>query len=174
MRKYFLHTERLDFSVWTKEDITLAKQLWGDEKVTRYISATGRFSEEDILNRLDTEISNYEKYRIQYFPIFEKNTGEFIGCCGLRPYKDEGTLEIGFHLKSEFHNRGYGYEAASAMIKYAFEEIKVKKLFAGHNPKNVISRKLLLKLGFTYTHDEFYAPTGLMHPSYTLENKNKI
>ena len=52
------------------------------------------------------------------------------------------------------------------MIKYAFETLNKEKLFAGHNPKNEASRKTLKKLGFIYTHDEFYAPTGLMHPSY--------
>jgi RimJ/RimL family protein N-acetyltransferase len=41
-------------------------------------------------------------------------------------------------------------------------------LFAGHNPKNEASRQLLEKLGFRYTHDEYYAPTGLNHPSYMM------
>jgi hypothetical protein len=31
------------------------------------------------------------------------------------------------------------------------------------------SRALLGKLGFRYTHDELYAPTGLLHPSYRLD-----
>ena len=45
-------------------------------------------------------------------------------------------------------------------------------LFAGHNPENTVSRHLLQKLGFRYTHDEFYAPTGLQHPSYMMESKD--
>lgn len=38
----------------------------------------------------------------------------------------------------------------------------------GDYPHNERSRNLLLKLGFAYTHDEFYEPTGLEHPSYLL------
>ncbi|MBR6802065.1 MAG: GNAT family N-acetyltransferase [Eubacteriaceae bacterium] len=167
MRKYFLHTHRLSFGTWNHDDIPLARSLWGDKDVTKYISATGTFSEENILSRLSTEIKNYETYNIQYFPIFETATGDFIGCCGLRPYVDDDTtLEIGFHLKKEFWGKGFATEAATAMIKYAFETLNKEKLFAGHNPKNEASRKTLKKLGFIYTHDEFYAPTGLMHPSY--------
>jgi len=41
-------------------------------------------------------------------------------------------------------------------------------LFAGHHPENESSRQLLTRLGFTYTHDEWYEPTGQMHPSYML------
>nr|NIV34793.1 hypothetical protein [Anaerolineae bacterium] len=39
---------------------------------------------------------------------------------------------------------------------------------AGHNPKNTASQHLLGKLGFRYTHEELYEPTGLMHPCYGL------
>ena len=54
------------------------------------------------------------------------------------------------------------------MIAYVFDVLKASALFAGHNPINAASRGLLEKLGFEYTHDEFYAPTGLHHPSYRL------
>ncbi len=171
MREYFLHTDRISFSVWTKDDISLARELWSDGDVTKYISASGKFTDEEISARLDTEIRNYEMCGMQYFPIFTKDTAEFIGCCGLRPYKEDGIQEAGFHLKKKFWGKGYAYEAAEAIINYAFENLGSEKIFAGHNPKNENSRKVLLKLGFSYTHDEFYPPTGLMHPSYI---KNKL
>ena len=60
-------------------------------------------------------------------------------------------------------------EAAKKVIEYAFSNLQVKGLFAGHNPKNEKSRNLLNKLGFKFTHKEYYAPTGLMHPSYILK-----
>jgi hypothetical protein len=30
-----------------------------------------------------------------------------------------------------------------------------------------------LRLGFVHTHDEFYEPTGLMHPSYLLTRQEE-
>jgi len=54
------------------------------------------------------------------------------------------------------------------VIAYAFDVLDMNALFAGRNPGNAASWTLLEKLGFTYTHDEFYAPTGLRHPSYRL------
>jgi hypothetical protein len=47
----------------------------------------------------------------------------------------------------------------------------IEALFAGHNPNNEKSGMLLGKLGFEYTHDEFYEPTGLQHPSYLLKRE---
>ena len=49
-----------------------------------------------------------------------------------------------------------------------------RHLFAGHNPDNDASRQLLQQLGFQYTHDEPYAPTGRMHPSYVLSAPREV
>jgi RimJ/RimL family protein N-acetyltransferase len=101
--------------------------------------------------------------------MFLLATGEPVGCCGLRPYKSEMKIvEIGAHLRRVFWGQGYAPEAARAVMGYAFNTLGVKALFAGHNPANEASRRLLEKLGFRYTHDEYYSPTGLNHPSYTL------
>ena len=68
--------------------------------------------------------------------------------------------------------QGYAIEAARGIIKYAFQVLGVEGLFAGHNPKNIASKNLLEKLGFQYTHDEFYKQTGLNHPSYLMTKSN--
>lgn len=66
----------------------------------------------------------------------------------------------------KFWGNGYAGEACRAVVEYAFNCLKVNALFAGHNLKNEASAGLLKKVGFIYTHDEFYEPTGLYHPSY--------
>lgn len=169
-RKYFMKTGRIGFSKWNKNDTESAELLWGEPEVTRYICADGIFSKEDISNRLHKEVFNDEESGVQYWPIFELGTNELIGCCGLRPYK-ENVYEIGFHLRPKFWGQGYATEAANAAIRYAFAKLKAEKLFAGHNPNNTASKKVLSKLGFTYIGDEYYPPTGLYHPSYELKNK---
>ena len=167
-REYFLKTTRIGFSKWNHEDHAFAEKLWGDPEVTRYICATGVFSPEDISARLKKEIENEKDFGVQYWPIFELSTGELVGCCGLRPY-NETMYEIGFHLRPSFWRKEFAVEAASAAIDYAFGELHAEGLFAGHNPKNIASAKVLAKLNFRYVRDEFYAPTGLYHPSYELK-----
>lgn len=166
-RNYFMQTQRMGFSLWTEEDLPLARLLWGDPKVTRYICASGVFTEPDIWNRLQTELTNGHKYRVQYWPVFSLETGELVGCCGLRPWQGNG-YEIGFHLRPQFWGQGYAAEAAQRVIDYAFHGLMAEKLFAGHNPNNTASRRVLSKLGFIYIGDEYYQPTGLYHPSYEL------
>lgn len=172
MRELFIQTERIRFSKWSDDDLTFATQLWGDSEVTRFICATGMFTEQAIIERLKTEIQNDNLYHVQYWPLFELSTGKFIGCCGLRPFKSENRCyEIGFHLCKEFWGMGYAWEAANATIAYGFNTLKADKLYAGHHPYNEASKKLLTKLGFQYRGNNFYEPTGLYHPSYELKAK---
>jgi len=167
--EYFLKTERLGFRKWDNNDFLLAKGLWGDYKVTKLIDVRGQLTDEQVMERLLNEINCEQNYGVQYFPIFLLNNGDHVGCCGLRPYDlNDNIYEIGFHIRTNYWEKGYAYEAAKAIIDFAFTEMRVSSLFAGHHPNNESSRNILQKLGFTYKGDEFYEPTGLNHPSYLL------
>lgn len=174
-RNYFLRSQRLGFSEWDFNDLELALGLWGDYNVTKLFDSTGKFSESRVKARLNQEIETRTQYGYQYWPIFNLDNGEHIGCAGLRPYDlDNNILEIGFHIRSSQWRRGFATEAAKSVIDYAFNSLKISALFAGHNPKNRVSCKLLKSLGFIYVHDEFYKPTGLMHPSYILHSDDYL
>ncbi len=167
MSEYFLRTPRLGFRTWMGADLDLALGLWGDAEVTRLIG--GPFSPERVRQRLAQEIANQAAYGIQYWPIFLLTSAEHVGCCGLRPYPSEPCVyELGFHLRKMYWGQGLAVEAARAAIEYAFTTLGAAGLFAGHHPANEASRRVLIKLGFCYAHDEFYPPTGLRHPSYRL------
>lgn len=165
---FFLHSRRLGFRTWRPSDFPLALRLWGDPAVTRFISRRS-FTESEIHARLEREIATQETSRIQYWPIFTLEGVQHVGCCGLRPREGHPRVpEFGVHIASDHWRRGYALEAASCVIEYAFDVLGLEALFAGHNPENAASRNLLARLGFVHTHDEFYAPTGLEHPSYLL------
>jgi len=165
---YFLKSERLGFRCWSREDLPLARELWGDIEVTRFFG--GPFSEEEIGERLEREISRMETYRFQYWPIHLLTDNEHVGCCGLRPYKlEDGMPELGFHLRPKYWGRGLAPEAARAVIDLAFGTMGVKGLSAGHHPQNMASKKVIEKLGFRYSHDEFFATLGMQIPYYLLK-----
>lgn len=172
MKKFFLKTARLRFSIWEEEDAPDALELWGDLEVTKFIASNGKMSKEQIYERLKKEIENYNKFKVQYWPIYLIDSNENIGCCGLRPYDlDNNIFEMGIHLKSKYWGNGFAKEACLALIEYAFNTLRIDGLFAGHNPENEASSRLLKKLGFAYIHDEFYPPTGLYHPSYLMKRE---
>jgi len=165
--KYFLKSPRLGFRCWRPTDLPLAMELWGDPEVNALIG--GLSTSEMVRARLATEIEQRKEFGMQYWPLFLLEDDQHVGCAGLRPYRiEEQVYEFGVHLRPMFWRRGLAKEAGCAVIDYAFRKLNAKALFAGHHPSNEASRQLLLRLGFIYTHEERYPPTGLMNPSYLL------
>lgn len=170
---YLLKTERLGFRCWTENDLALAIGLWCDERVTALIGGT--FTAGMVQARLAKEIAQVRDHAVQYWPIFLLKNGEHAGCAGLRPYcVEERIYELGVHLRPKFWGRGLATEAGRAVIAHGFDALRANAFFAGHHPANRMSKRFLLKLGFVYTHDEFYPPTGFMHPSYILRRATGI
>ncbi len=163
-------TERLYTKPWNDNDLAYARKLWGDPKVMKLISSEPSLEDEQIKNRLREQMKTQQDFNVQYWALCKKDTKEIIGCCGFRPYNvAEKVYEIGFHIMSDHWGKGYATEAALGAVEFAKRTAWIKKLFAGHNPNNHVLGKVLGKLGFTYIRDEFYEPTGLMHPSYEMD-----
>src|SRR5579862_3397283 len=147
----FLSTNRLVFSHWSPKDYRNALKLWGNPKVIRFIAriiSTNR----KVKSLLSAEIRYEKDHGIQYWPIYSNANNEFIGCCGLKIYGDEDSFyELGCHICEDFWNLGYAQEASVEVIKYAFEKLGAKAIFARHNPNNIASKVVLLKIGFKST-----------------------
>ena len=168
-----LPTSRLYFRTWSEDDFPLAVVLWGDPRVTAFIG--GPFTDDQIRQRLETEIALQRDHGVQYWPLFLRQELVHVGCCGLRPYRPEQrVLEIGFHLRAEHWGKGLALEAARAVIAHAFGALEARALFAGHHPDNDASKKAVQRLGFRYTHHELYPPTGRNHPSYLLTREDYV
>lgn len=159
-------TERLRFGIWQDDDAPLADAIWGDAEVTELTG--GPFTTEEVAQRLASEIENWRVHRIQYWPVFGLAGSTLVGCCGLRPRDTNARVaELGFQLCRRSWGQGYAFEASRAVIEWARAH-DFATLIAGHHPSNQASKRVLLRLGFSYTHDELYPPTSLMEPCYAL------
>ena len=116
---YFLITTRLGLRHWTDDDLPLAIRLWSDPQVTRLV-ADLHPSEEKARARFDQEMRNLATHRIQYWPLFLRDTGEFVGCCGLRPYQDSVFEIESAACCQSFGARDSRWKPFKAWSEYAF------------------------------------------------------
>jgi ribosomal-protein-alanine N-acetyltransferase len=100
-----------------------------------------------ITNRL---LPDYGKNNIAMFVMERKEDGVPIGTCGLikRPHLED--VDIGFAMLGEFEKKGYAYEAASATLKMAIDEIKIKRIIGITTLENKDSQRLLEKIGLAF------------------------
>ena len=64
---------------------------------------------------------------------------------------DEGDL--GYWLEEAAWGKGYAFEAAQALVRFAFETVRLAALNSGHAADNPNSGRFLTRLGFAHTDD---------------------
>jgi ribosomal-protein-alanine N-acetyltransferase len=81
-----------------------------------------------------------------------KETGKFIGRCGLLPWNIDGQteVEVAYTIARDFWGQGLGTEAAQAIMHYAFETLKLTRLICMIEPENKASLKVAIKIGFVF------------------------
>ncbi len=122
---------RLTFRSWTDEDTALAEELWCDPEVTQYFG--GVMTREQARSRLDIERERENSLGIQYWPMFYRDTGEFAGCAGLRPWQmDPKVIEVGVHLMRSAWGLRLGEESLRSVLAYGFDTMKLTVIVAGH------------------------------------------
>lgn len=79
-----------------------------------------------------------------------------IGCAELLIHPDgnhwwgEGSAELGYWVAEEYQGNGYATQACIILIKRAFEDLNIQRIFASYKKENLASKRVLEKLGFEY------------------------
>ena len=85
--------------------------------------------------------------------VFSKETGECIGYVECNSFDSENPTSdirgVGWFIDPKYQGKGYGYEAAKAMIDYMFDECEISEIRTYAAIPNIASWKLMEKLGFT-------------------------
>jgi [ribosomal protein S5]-alanine N-acetyltransferase len=158
---------RLTFRSWTDKDTALAEALWCDSEVTHYFG--GAMTREQAHDRLDIEQERENRLGIQYWPMFLRETGEFAGCAGLRPWQmDPKTIEAGVHLMRSAWGLRLGEEALRAVLAYGFDALSLPMIVAGHGIGHDNSQNLLERVGFDYTHNIMWGPKAVEVRMYAI------
>ena len=156
-----LETERLVLREWRESDVSHYLVLANDIGYHCF-SRPGRFlvrNAEEAQAKVRERVLLFEERRLGKFPIFLKESGEFIGTCGLEPFELSGRseVELGYRLCLNFWGKGYATEAGTAVLSYGFDDLKLARIMAFALAQNKPSLRILDQLGFRYLHDFMHA-----------------
>jgi RimJ/RimL family protein N-acetyltransferase len=141
-------TPRLTLREMTDADLDDMAALLGDEDVMRYYPRPKTRGE-----ARDWIARNQRRYREHGFGLWIMNlrdTGEFVGDCGLTIQHVDGVdeLEVGYHVRTSMQGKGYATEAAAASRDFARDVLGSRRLVAIINPLNLPSQRVAAKIGF--------------------------
>ena len=165
-----LETDRLYLREMNQNDFhSLCKILQDEDTMSAY---EGAFSNEEVQEWLDRQISRYQQWKFGLWAVILKETQEMIGQCGLtmQPWKDKEVLEIGYLFERSYWHRGYATEAAKACKKYAFEILKANEVCSIIRDTNIASQNVAVRNGMTKmdTWTKNYRGVEMPHNRYVV------
>jgi [ribosomal protein S5]-alanine N-acetyltransferase len=75
---------------------------------------------------------------------------ELIGAVGLVIEPQHDRAELGYWIGTPYWGAGYASEAAAAVVRYGFLELKLNRVHAYHYLRNSASGRVLEKIGMKY------------------------
>ena len=146
-----LETERLLLRHQVIEDLDDLWALYCDPEITKYIPDAPR-SREEAQEELEWHKNGHPKYpELGLWATIHKETGKFIGRCGLLPWTidDVKEVEVAYTIARDYWGQVLGTEAAQAILQYGFEKLNLSRLICLVEPENIASQNVAKKLGMT-------------------------
>ncbi|MEA5596323.1 GNAT family N-acetyltransferase [Rivularia sp. UHCC 0363] len=147
-----ISSERLTFREFVIEDWQAVLAYQCD---SRYL----QFDESDNRDRADVEAfvqmfldQQKQLPRIKFqLALILKSENKLIGNCGIRKQNIESQeAELGYEISPDYWGQGYATEAASTILKFGFEKLKLCRIWSHCIAENTASRKVLQKVGMKF------------------------
>lgn len=160
-----LLTERLLLRPYKRDEAHLIHSLTSDLRVMFWRSEPGTMEEAELI--LAEKLGFYEEFGMGFWPVFLRETGEFLGQVALQPLPETGEPEIGYHFHVAAQGKGYATEAAKCVLHHGFIEMKLDRIVAVILPDNHPSHAVMKKLGLPYAGDLMKG--DMIHNYFALE-----
>lgn len=146
-----METGRLIIRPFNWNDQDSIYQVMKDKEMCRYTPDEPWETIEDAEDFIKQALWLYEldHYTFRhFFAITRRGNEEIIGFCGVGGIGyDRTENEIFYSIGKAYWGNGYATEAATAVLKYAFDRLGLENIIGVVHPENVASRKVMEKIG---------------------------
>jgi RimJ/RimL family protein N-acetyltransferase len=161
-----IETERLMLRGFRAGDLDAHAATLGDADVMRHIggSPVGR---EDSWRRLLMGVGMWSLIGMGPWAVEQKSDGRMVGHCGFFQFNRDmtplilGESEMGWIFDRSVHGQGIAFEACSAALDWAEQEIAADSYPAIIDLENAPSMRLAERLGFVRQPDAVYRDAAI-------------
>lgn len=170
----FAETDRLILREIVPEDEEGLFQLDSDPEVHRFLGNRPVKNIEQTREIIQFIRKQYIDNGIGRWAIIEKDTNNFVGWTGLKLVTEitnnhVNYYDLGYRLIKSHWGKGYATETANASLQFAFEELKLKEIFAITDIRNINSKNVLEKAGLKLI--ETFDYDGIKHNWFNIDRQ---
>ena len=160
-------TQRLLLREYTMDDYHALYDILSDPETMRHYPAP--FTPEKTRSWIEWNLDNYRKYGFGLWAVVLKQTGAFIGDCGLTLQNIDGQQlpEIGYHIHKKYWRQGFGKEAAQAARDWAFQNTDYDVIYSYMKYTNVGSYSTAIANGMKKV-KEYPDPKNTISYAYAI------
>lgn len=170
--KIYIETSRLILREILDSDLNNLFELDSNPEVHKYLGnkpVNDRKQIEQVINSIRKQ---YVENGIGRWAIIEKSNNQFIGWSGLKLVTENvnnqtNYYDIGYRLIRKFWGNGFASESAIASLKYGFENLQIKEIYAAAHIDNIASNKILINIGLKFI--ETFSYDNSIHNWYKLK-----
>jgi RimJ/RimL family protein N-acetyltransferase len=130
-------------------DSEFVYRLLNSPKFIRFIGDRGVRSVSEAADFIESRYRrSYRENGYGLYTVERRSDAVAVGICGFVRRPSLPGPDIGFALFPEYEGLGYGFEAASATLDFGRDTLGFTTVFAITTTDNIVSGKLLNKLGF--------------------------
>jgi RimJ/RimL family protein N-acetyltransferase len=145
-----IETERLRLRRFTDEDLDVLRSYQTREDVTRFLYWSAR-TDAEVRAALELKIAATAiRAEGDFIAVAAelRTTGEVVGDVVLGLSSEEHrTGEIGFIVHPDHQGHGYATEASLAVLRVAFEDLRLHRVIGRAEARNIASARALEKMG---------------------------
>ena len=147
MRLAEIETERLRLRPWRRADLDDLHRLWIDPGVRKYLWDDEVISLEQAASMIESSLESFARHGFGQWAVFAKGAETLIGFCGFRFFGEPPEVELLYGIAPAYWGQGLAAEAARAMLRCGFEEHGFERIYAGADPPNAASFRVMEKVG---------------------------
>ena len=143
-----LETERLLLRCFEMKDAPVVQQLLSDPEVTgNLMDTTLPFTLEDAEQMITRSHQAVEANTAYMFAVVRKSNDTLVGYCDVEVQRHHKRGEIAYWIGRPYWWQGYATEAAKRVVRFAFEDLGLNRVFAYVLKRNTASAGVLTKAG---------------------------
>jgi len=148
MHERALETARLLLRPMQAADLDDLLCIFTDPKVMAAFDMPP-FDRQQMSGWLQRNLDHQAEHGYGLFSVILKRDRLLIGDCGLEVMEIDGTqvAELGYDFRSDYWNRGFATEAATAVRDYAFDTLGLPQLISLIRVGNKASQRVSEKIG---------------------------
>ena len=146
-----LQSERLTLIPFRPEHVDDLHALWTHADVRRYLWDDEVISREQAAEVVEASEESFREHGFGLWALSLVGDDELIGFAGLRHFGCGDEVELLYGLHPDHWGRGLATEASRAVLDHGFS-LGLTEIFAGSDPPNVASLRVMDRLGFGNEH----------------------